>query len=311
MNALRSFRFQESERGERLDVALVGRLPIFSRAQIRRLVAQGSVTLNGVVPRKAGLTLRGNEKVTVRVPPPAPAAEKAEPIPLDIVYEDDDLMVIDKPAGMVVHPAAGHRSGTLVNAVLAHAPGMAGVGGERRPGIVHRLDKDTSGLIVVAKNDTTHRLLQAQFEQRAVEKRYLALVCGAPPSPTGRVEAAIGRDRKHRKRMAVFPPDSSKGRAATSTYRTMQSFRGYTLVEVRPLTGRTHQVRVHMAFLGCPLAGDALYGGRRSGRALAGLGRQFLHAAGLKLALPGGAVREFSSPLPADLERAIAQLRAD
>ncbi|HJO33377.1 MAG TPA: RluA family pseudouridine synthase [Anaerolineales bacterium] len=311
MNALRSFRFQESERGERLDVALVGRLPIFSRAQIRRLVAQGSVTLNGVVPRKAGLTLRGNEKVTVRVPPPAPAAEKAEPIPLDIVYEDDDLMVIDKPPGMVVHPAAGHRSGTLVNAVLAHAPGMAGVGGERRPGIVHRLDKDTSGLIVVAKNDTTHRLLQAQFKQRTVEKRYLALVCGAPPSPTGRVEAAIGRDRKHRKRMAVFPSDSGKGRAATSTYRTMQSFRGYTLVEVRPLTGRTHQVRVHMAFLGCPLAGDALYGGRRSGRALAGLGRQFLHAAGLKLALPGGAVREFGSPLPADLERAIAQLRAD
>jgi 23S rRNA pseudouridine1911/1915/1917 synthase len=311
VNALRSFRFQESERGERLDVALVGRLPIFSRAQIRRLVAQGSVTLNGVVPRKAGLTLRGNEKVTVRVPPPAPAAEKAEPIPLDIVYEDDDLMVIDKPPGMVVHPAAGHRSGTLVNAVLAHAPGMAGVGGERRPGIVHRLDKDTSGLIVVAKNDTTHRLLQAQFKQRTVEKRYLALVCGAPPSPTGRVEAAIGRDRKHRKRMAVFPSDSGKGRAATSTYRTMQSFRGYTLVEVRPLTGRTHQVRVHMAFLGCPLAGDALYGGRRSGRALAGLGRQFLHAAGLKLALPGGAVREFGSPLPADLERAIAQLRAD
>ncbi len=311
MNALRSFRFQESERGERLDVALVGRLPIFSRAQIRRLVAQGSVTLNGVVPRKAGLTLRGNEKVTVRVPPPAPAAEKAEPIPLDIVYEDDDLMVIDKPPGMVVPPAAGHRSGTLVNAVLAHAPGMAGVGGERRPGVVHRLDKDTSGLIVVAKNDTTHRLLQAQFKQRTVEKRYLALVCGAPPSPTGRVEAAIGRDRKHRKRMAVFPSDSGKGRAATSTYRTMQSFRGYTLVEVRPLTGRTHQVRVHMAFLGCPLAGDALYGGRRSGRALAGLGRQFLHAAGLKLALPGGAVREFGSPLPADLERAIAQLRAD
>ncbi len=311
MNALRSFRFQESERGERLDVALVGRLPAFSRAQIRRLVMQGSITLNGVVPRKAGLTLRGNEKVTVCVPPPAPAAEKAEPIPLDIVYEDDDLIVIDKPAGLVVHPAAGHRSGTLVNAVLAYAPGMAGVGGERRPGIVHRLDKDTSGLIVVAKNDATHRLLQAQFKQRAVGKRYLALVCGAPPSPTGRVEAAIGRDPKHRKRMAVFPPDSGKGRMATSTYHTMQSFRGYTLVEVRPLTGRTHQVRVHMAFLGCPIAGDTLYGRHRSGRALAGLGRQFLHATGLTLALPGGAVRDFSSPLPADLEHAIAQLRAD
>ena len=311
MTALRSFRFQESERGERLDIALVIRLPALSRAQIRRLVMQGNVTLDGVVPRKAGLTLRGNEKVIVRVPPALPADDKPEPIPLDIVYEDDDLIVIDKPAGMVVHPAAGNRSGTLVNAVLAHAPGMAGVGGERRPGIVHRLDKDTSGLIVVAKNDRSHRLLQAQFKARTVEKHYLALVCGMPPSPNGRVETAIGRDRIHRKRMAVFPSDSGKGRVATSTYRTIQSFAGFTLVEVRPVTGRTHQVRVHMAFLDCPLAGDALYGGRRSAGALVGLGRQFLHAAGLKIALPGGDVRGFSSPLPDDLERSLAQLRVD
>jgi 23S rRNA pseudouridine1911/1915/1917 synthase len=188
---------------------------------------------------------------------------------------------------------------------------MAGVGGERRPGIVHRLDKDTSGLIVVAKNDQAHRFLQAQFKARTVEKHYLALVCGAPPSPTGRVEAGIGRDRKHRKRMAVFPSDSGKGRAATSTYRTMRSLRGFTLVEVKPLSGRTHQIRVHMAFLGCPLAGDALYGGRRLGRALAGLRRQFLHAAGLKLVLPGGDVRDFSSPLPDDLERVLALIRVD
>lgn len=311
MTALRSFRFQESERGQRLDSALVGRLPTLSRAQIQRLVKQGDVTLDGVVPRKAGLMLHGNEKVTVRMPRAQPAAERAEPILLDIVYEDDDLMVIDKPAGMVVHPAAGHRSGTLVNAVLGHAPGIAGVGGEQRSGIVHRLDKDTSGLIVVAKNDNAHRLLQAQFKERKVEKHYLALVCGAPPSPTGRVEAAIGRDRKDRKRMAVFPPDSDKGRAATSTYHTMQSFRGFTLVEVRPLTGRTHQLRVHMAFLGCPLAGDSVYGGRQSAQSLSGLGRQFLHSAGLKLALSDGEVMDFTSPLPADLERVLAQLRFD
>ncbi len=311
MIAVRSFRFQESERGERLDIALVGRMPAFSRAQIQRLVTQGNVTVDGVVPRKVGLALRGNEEVIVRVPPAAPAAAKAEPIPLDIVYENEDLIVIDKPSGMVVHPAPAHPRGTLVNAVLAHAPRIAGVGGERRPGIVHRLDKDTSGLIVVAKNDKAHRFLQAQFKARTVEKHYLALVCGAPPSPTGRVEAGIGRDRKHRKRMAVFPSDSGKGRAAISTYHTIQSLRGFTLVEVQPLTGRTHQVRVHMAFLGCPLAGDALYGGRRLGRAPDGLGRQFLHSSSLKLVLPGGDVREFSTPLPDDLERVLAELRVD
>ncbi len=311
MTALRSFRFKDSERGQRLDSALVGRLPTLSRAQIQRLVRQGDVTLDGVVPRKAGLSLHGNEKVTVRIPRAQPASERAEPIPLDIVYEDDDLMVINKPAGMVVHPAGGHRSGTLVNAVLGHAPRIAGVGGERRPGIVHRLDKDTSGLIVVAKNDSAHRLLQAQFKERKVVKHYLALVCGSPPTPTGRVETAIGRDRKNRKRMAAFPPDSKNGRAATSTYHIIQSFQGFTLLEVRPLTGRTHQLRVHMAFLGCPVAGDPVYGGRQPARTLSGLGRQFLHSAGLKFALPGGEVTNFTSPLPDDLERVLAQLRLD
>jgi 23S rRNA pseudouridine1911/1915/1917 synthase len=209
---------------------------------------------------------------------------------------------------MVVHPGAGHQSGTLVNAVLAHAPGLAGVGGERRPGIVHRLDKDTSGLIAVAKNDRAHRMLQVQFKNRTVEKHYFALVCGAPPSPTGKVEAAIGRDERHRKRMAVFSSERGKGRMAISTYRTIQSFAEFTLLEVRPLTGRTHQVRVHMAFLECPLAGDALYGGRRSARSLVSLKRHFLHAAGLKFVLPGGDEKTFSSPLPDDLQRSLVQL---
>ena len=311
MTWLRSFRFQGSERGERLDIALVRKLPDFSRSQIRRLVNQGNVTLDGTVPRKVGQTLRGNEMVTVCVPRPTPASDEPEPIPLDIVYEDDDLIVIDKPSGMVVHPARGHSNGTLVNAVLAHVPSIQGVGGNQRPGIVHRLDKDTSGLIVVAKNDKAHRFLQEQFRERTVEKRYQALVCGTPPSPVGRVEAGIGRDGKHRKRMAVFASDNKKGRAATSVYRTIQTFRGFTLLDVRPLTGRTHQVRVHMAFLGCPLAGDTLYGGRRSSKALASLRRQFLHASVLKLLLPSGSEREFISPLPADLEQTLLQLRID
>lgn len=270
---------------------------------------QGNVTLDGVVPRKAGHTVSGNETVTVCIPPVSTAAAKAEPIPLDIVYEDDDLLVIDKPAGMVVHPAAGHRSGTLVNAVLAHAPGISGVGGERRPGIVHRLDKDTSGLIVVAKNDIAHRFVQTQFKERTVEKQYLALVCGTPPSPIGRVDAPIGRDRAHRKRMAVFSSESGKGREAISTYRTIRCFTGCTLLDVRPLTGRTHQVRVHMAFLDCPLAGDSLYGRRRTSTIITGLARQFLHAASLKLILPRGDQMKFSSPLPMDLERVLEKLR--
>jgi 23S rRNA pseudouridine1911/1915/1917 synthase len=205
-----------------------------------------------------------------------------EIIPLDILFENDDLMVVNKPAGMVVHPAAGHDSGTLVHAVLGYAPGLEGVGGVERPGVVHRLDKDTSGLILLAKNDRSHRWLQDQFRTRKVDKSYMALVDGHPPTPTGRVEASIGRDPSHRKKMAIV--SVSKGREAISEYKTLESFPNHTLLEFHPLTGRTHQIRLHCLFLGCPIVGDEIYGNRR--RSLK-IDRQFLHAIQLKIILPG------------------------
>ena len=295
-------RFDESDRGKRLDVALVKGTSGLSRSQIQRLVSQGNISVDGVISSKSAAVLNGSETVVIRVPPPVPTSLSAEDIPLDIVYEDNDLLVVDKPSGMVVHPSAGHRTGTLVNAVLAHAPQMTGVGGEQRPGIVHRLDKDTSGIIVVAKNDLAHRFLQAQFKERTVEKSYLGLVYGVPPSSNGRVETAIGRDKKFRKRMAIYHEKSSKTRFAVTRYSTVEKFDGWTLLEIKPITGRTHQIRVHMSYLGCPIVGDLLYGNRRMVSDLYGLRRQFLHAARLKIAIPKGDTRIFNSPLPKDLE---------
>ena len=298
--------FQLAQRGERLDKALVEFMPDFSRAQIQRLIEGGQVLINGQLPAKAGVRLEGGETAVVAVPVPEPSTLIAEDIPLQVVYEDADMLVLDKPAGLVVHPAAGHASGTLVNALLAHVKDFGGVGGSLRPGIVHRLDKDTSGLIVVAKHDTAQRALQAQFKLRKVEKHYVALVVGRPPTPSGRVEAAIGRDPRHRQRMAVVTNSALRSRMAVSEYRTREALRGYTLVDVKPETGRTHQVRVHMAFLGCPLAGDVLYGvsgGRYK------LARHFLHAAGLTLKLPSGRTQTFVAPLPAELEACLAALR--
>ncbi len=302
-------RFDESDRGKRLDVALVKGTSGLSRSQIQRLVSQGNISVDGVVSSKSAAVLNGSETVLIRVPPPVPTSLSAEDIPLDIVYEDNDLLVVDKPSGMVVHPSAGHRTGTLVNAVLAHAPQMTGVGGEQRPGIVHRLDKDTSGIIVVAKNDLAHRFLQAQFKERTVEKSYLGLVYGVPPSSNGRVETAIGRDKKFRKRMAIYHEKSSKTRFAVTRYSTVEKFDGWTLLKIKPITGRTHQIRVHMSYLGCPIVGDLLYGNRRMVSDLHGLQRQFLHAARLKIAIPKGDTRIFISPLPKDLENVLTQSR--
>ena len=298
--------FQLAQRGERLDKALVEFMPDLSRAQIQRLIEGGQVLVNGQLPAKSGVRLEGGETAVVAVPAPEPSSLIAEAIPLQVVYEDADMLVLDKPAGLVVHPAAGHASGTLVNALLAHVKDFGGVGGSLRPGIVHRLDKDTSGLIVVAKHDAAQRALQAQFKLRKVEKQYVALVVGRPPTPSGRVEAAIGRDPRHRQRMAVVTNSGLRSRMAVSEYRTLEAMRGYTLVDVKPETGRTHQVRVHMAFLGCPLAGDLLYGvsgGRYK------LARHFLHAAGLTLKIPSGKTRTFVAPLPAELEACLAALR--
>ena len=293
------------ETAERLDKFLVSRLPEFSRARLQGLIADGFVLVDGEPAKKSGQMLEAGAAVEVRIPPPVPSGLIPENIPLDIIFENDDLLVVNKPAGMVVHPAAGHDSGTLVHAVLGYDPEIEGIGGEERPGVVHRLDKETSGLILLAKNDRAHHWLQDQFRLRQVEKTYLALVDGAPPTPSGRVEAAIGRDPSHRKQMAVLPP--GKGRESASEYKTLEKFRHHTLLEFRPHTGRTHQIRLHCAFLGCPIVGDKVYGRKSPTMEIK---RHFLHAAKLKIVLPGEKQpRTFEAPLPAELEDVLEKLR--
>jgi 23S rRNA pseudouridine1911/1915/1917 synthase len=298
------FRF-DKETPERLDKFLVGQLQEFSRSRIQGLIENGFVDVNGRMAKKAGQTLESGFDVTVRVPPATPTDLVAEDIPLDIVFENEDLIVVNKPAGMVVHPAVGHSSGTLVNAILGYEPEIEGIGGEERPGVVHRLDKETSGLILLAKNERAHRWLQDQFRLRKVEKTYLALVDGKPPTPSGRVESYIGRDPSHRKRMAIVP--ESRGREAISEYKTVESFRTHTLLEFHPLTGRTHQIRLHCAFLGCPIVGDEVYGRKKFS---VEINRHFLHAYRLRIILPGETeARLFEAPLPEELARLLVSLR--
>ncbi len=297
----------EKQTTERLDKFLVESLPEFSRSRIQGLIADGFVDVNGSPARKAGQPLDAGAALTVRIPPPLPTDLIPEQIPLDIIFENDDLLVVNKPAGMVVHPAAGHARGTLVNAVLGYDPEIEGIGGEERPGVVHRLDKDTSGLILLAKNERAHRWLQDQFRLRKVEKTYLALVDGAPPTPSGRVEAFIGRDPKNRKRMAVV--SQAKGREAISEYKTLENFKSHTLLEFHPQTGRTHQIRLHCAFLKCPIAGDEVYGRKNS---TIGVKRHFLHAFRLKIVLPGeNDAKTFEAPLPNDLQQLLDDLRKE
>ncbi len=237
----------------------------------------------------------------MRVPPPRSLELEPESIPLNIVYEDDDLLVVDKPAGLAVHPAPGHSRHTLVNALLAHCVDLSGVGGVLRPGIVHRLDKDTSGLLLVAKNDRTHASLSRQLKERTVQKRYLALVRGRLEQPEGVIEGAVGRDPRNRKRMAIV----EGGRPARTAYKVREYLDGMTLVEVAPSTGRTHQIRVHFAAAGHPIVGDALYG-KPSGL----VGRQFLHAYRLAFEHPrNGRRMEFEAPLPEDLTEALRTAR--
>ncbi len=298
-----SLQFQK-ENEERLDHFLVECLPEFSRSRLQGLIKEGFVKVDGLAAQKSGQKLERGDSVEVRIPPPVPSNLQPEDIPLDIIFENDDLLVINKPAGMVVHPSAGHETGTLVHAVLGYAPGIEGIGGEERPGIVHRLDKETSGLILVAKNERAHRFLQDQFRLRQVEKVYLALVDGAPPTPSGRVEAPIGRDPAHRMKMAIQPP--GKGRAAVSEYRTLESLGEHTLLEVHPLTGRTHQIRLHCAFLNCPIVGDTIYGRRHKTLPIK---RHFLHALRLSVKLPGEETpRTFEAPLPVDLKELLELL---
>ncbi|WKZ41942.1 MAG: RluA family pseudouridine synthase [Anaerolineales bacterium] len=295
----------EGGKAERLDKFLVTCLPEFSRARLQGLIADGFVSVNGVLAKKSGQMLEPGGEIEVRIPPPVPSGLTGEDIPLDIIFENDDLIVVNKPAGMVVHPAAGHASGTLVNAVLGYDPDLEGIGGEERPGLVHRLDKETSGLIILAKNERAHNWLQDQFRLRTVEKTYLALVDGKPPTPAGRVEAAIGRDQKQRKKMAVVSP--GKGREAVSEYKTLEAFKEHTLLEFHPLTGRTHQIRLHCAFLGCPIVGDSIYGRRNPS---VNIDRHFLHAYRLKILLPDEKEpRTFEAELPDELKNALEEVK--
>lgn len=285
------FQISPEEAGQRLDHFLPSRLSHLSRSRIQNLVRQACILVNGEQPAKAGIKLRSGDRITVEEPPPEPVETLPEEIPLDVLFEDEHLVVLNKAAGIVVHPGAGNREHTLVNALLHHCPNLSGIGGEQRPGIVHRLDKDTSGCLVVAKNDPSHRNLALQFSGRKVLKVYLAIVAGALRFKSGTVDAAIGRHPVHRMRMAVVP----KGRPSRTDYRVLREWEGLSLVECTLHTGRTHQIRVHLKHLGHPLAGDTLYGGR------ADFPRQMLHARRLGFFHPvTNQWLEFESPIPND-----------
>lgn len=291
----------------RLDKFLVEQLPAFSRSQLQHMIQEGLVSVNGEPARKAGQTLERQASVMVQLPPQVAAELVPEEMPLDIVYEDGNLMVVNKPAGMVVHPGAGHSSGTLVHAVLAHSPELRDLEDNQRPGIVHRLDKNTSGLIIIAKNETAHRWLQDQFRARKVQKTYLALVDGHPPTPDGRIETPIGRSPASRKRMAVVVPQ--KGRTAITEYHTLEKFPKHSYLEAHPITGRMHQIRIHLDFLGCPVVGDTVYGLRKPTLPLE---RHFLHACRLSIALPGEIQpHHFEADLPEELKQILEELKRE
>jgi 23S rRNA pseudouridine1911/1915/1917 synthase len=279
-----------------------------SRSYVQKLISEGRLTLDGV-PLKANAAVGPGARLELEVPEAVPLEVLAEAIPLTVVYEDADLLIVDKPAGLVVHPAPGHASGTLVNALLGRSGGSeyGGIAGVQRPGIVHRLDRDTSGLIMVAKNDLAQASLMAQLKARRVKKTYLALVLGSVAANVGRIEAPIGRDPKHRTRMAVVPD----GRPSVTGYRVRERLEGWTLLELDLVTGRTHQIRVHLTAIGHPIAGDPVYGSGTSRKGPHGLGRLFLHAWRLELAAPGdGRLIRASAALPPELENVLAGLRA-
>ena len=304
----------ETGAGERLDRWLAGVMPGLSRARLQAIITGGGVLVDGRVARPS-LRLKTGQSISVQLPAPQAAVPLPEDIPLAVVYEDRHLLVVDKPAGLVVHPGAGRATGTLVNALLHRVRDLSGIGGVVRPGIVHRLDRGTSGLLVVAKDDASHLALSRQFSGRTVEKEYLAVVLGVPRAAEGTIDVPIGRDPIHRKRMSIR---ARRGRAARSTYRLVEALDGAALLRVRIATGRTHQIRVHLATLGHPVAGDPVYGGRRrpasrrpeARAALESLSRPALHAAHLAFTHPASGERvSFESPLPEDLQALLAALR--
>jgi 23S rRNA pseudouridine1911/1915/1917 synthase len=285
--------------GVRLDKYVCDKFAELSRTRIQKLIASGYITVNEHVA-KAGLRLNAGDRLRVILPPTPPSQLTPEAIPLNIIYEDDDLLVIDKPAGLTVHPAPGHPAHTLVNAILSRFPHLAALSDSLRPGIVHRLDRDTSGVIVVAKNSLAQAKLVEQFKARSVVKAYLVLVKGRLTPENGVIEAPIGRDPRNRKRMAVV----AGGREARTEYRVVRYIGDYTLLEVRPETGRTHQIRVHLSAIGYPVVGDKVYGVKS-----AYLSRQFLHASCLGFKLPStGEYMEFKSELPPDLAQALEDI---
>jgi 23S rRNA pseudouridine1911/1915/1917 synthase len=298
-----AFTVEPDSAGERLDRFVAAAVPVLSRSFVQQLIERESVTVNDGVVRSS-YVLRPGDRIDVRIPTAEPIGLAAESIPLQVVYEDADVVVIDKPAGMVVHPAPGHPRGTLVNALLARYPDMQ-VGADLRPGIVHRLDRDTSGLMVVARHDAAMHALSDQQRARTMEKIYLAVVEGRWKEAAGTIDAPVGRHHSDRLRMAV----TTRGRPARTHFRVLEELGQYSLMEVRLETGRTHQIRVHMQHLQRPVLGDPVYGSRHP-RARFGLERQFLHAHRLGFRLPHtGEWREFVAPLPADLAQVLEQLR--
>jgi 23S rRNA pseudouridine1911/1915/1917 synthase len=285
---------------------LVADISGLSRSYVQKLITDGRVTLDGEPVKSNEHAIRGS-LLEMEIPDPKPLELEAEAIPLSVVYEDEDMLIIDKAAGLVVHPAPGHAGGTLVNALLARDTEYGGIAGVARPGIVHRLDRDTSGLLMVAKNDRAQASLMGQLKARGIKKTYLGLAQGAVAATVGRIEAPIGRDMHHRTRMAVV----SGGREAVTGYRVRERLPGWTLLELDLITGRTHQIRVHLAALGHPLAGDPVYGTGTSRRGPAGMSRLFLHSWRIELQAPSdGHLIRAEAPLPPELESVLDDLRA-
>jgi len=312
-----NYNVELGEAGQRLDSYIAAHLTDFSRSRAALLIRQGFIQVDGQ-PSKPGYKVKPDEHIEVRIPAPTPSELVAEPLPLDILFEDHDIIVINKPAGMVVHPAAGHYTGTLVHGILHRCPDLEGIGAEKRPGIVHRLDKDTSGVLVVAKNDPAHHSLAGQFKARSIQKSYLALILGVPKTSGGQIDLPVGRHPVERKKMSTR---GSRGRQALTLWKVRERFQGAALLEIELKTGRTHQIRVHCQAMGYPIVGDSVYGPKGALKSLAHSSpalhrvlkkarRQMLHAWRLGFIHPGKDERlSFEAPLPEDMASILEELR--